>query len=400
MKPRTLLITGINYAPEPTGTALNTTGLAEGLAATGWRVHVLTGVPHYPAWRRSPAPMVEKRNGVSINRHSHYIPRTQTAMRRAAYEATWVASSVLPLLSHQRPSVVLGVVPSLGGAVLAGLAAVRFDAPMYLLIQDLVGRAAELSGIPGGSRVHTLVESVEVRLVRRATGVFVVADAFERYLRDRGVDPGRICRIRNPARLPPATEERAETRHRLGWHDHEFVVLHTGSMGYKQGLESAIDAASLLSDASVRLVLIGAGSRKDALVSYASRSANVDFLPLVDPGDYGNVLRAADALLLNQAPSVRNMSLPAKLGSYFAAGVPVIAAVDAGDEVAREVATASAGVVVPAGSPERLAHAVRQLASDELVRRSMGANGQRFAAERLREDTVVRLVDSIISRTL
>jgi len=43
-----VVILGINYAPEPTGIAPYTTGLAMGLAERGHDVLVLTGHPHYP----------------------------------------------------------------------------------------------------------------------------------------------------------------------------------------------------------------------------------------------------------------------------------------------------------------------------------------------------------------
>ena len=46
-----VLVLGLNYAPEPTGIAPYTSGLAEGLAARGHQVRVLTGLPHYPQWR-------------------------------------------------------------------------------------------------------------------------------------------------------------------------------------------------------------------------------------------------------------------------------------------------------------------------------------------------------------
>ena len=46
-----MLIIGINYRPEPSGIGPYTAGLAEHLAARGDNVTVLTGLPHYPAWR-------------------------------------------------------------------------------------------------------------------------------------------------------------------------------------------------------------------------------------------------------------------------------------------------------------------------------------------------------------
>ena len=64
-----LLVLGINYAPEPISTGINTTGLSCGLAAQGWDVTVLTGVPHYPWWQAQPAPRQAVLDGVRVLRH-------------------------------------------------------------------------------------------------------------------------------------------------------------------------------------------------------------------------------------------------------------------------------------------------------------------------------------------
>ncbi|PJI53066.1 glycosyltransferase WbuB, partial [Methylobacterium radiotolerans] len=46
-----ILIYGINYAPELTGTGKYTAELAEWLAARGHEVGVVTAPPYYPQWR-------------------------------------------------------------------------------------------------------------------------------------------------------------------------------------------------------------------------------------------------------------------------------------------------------------------------------------------------------------
>ena len=48
--PLDVRVLGLNFAPEPTGIAPYTTGLAGFLADAGHRVHVVTGQPHYPQW--------------------------------------------------------------------------------------------------------------------------------------------------------------------------------------------------------------------------------------------------------------------------------------------------------------------------------------------------------------
>ena len=57
-----VLLVGINYAPEPTGIAPYTTGLAKALARYADEVRVLTGRPHYPHWT---VPALYRRRAVS-----------------------------------------------------------------------------------------------------------------------------------------------------------------------------------------------------------------------------------------------------------------------------------------------------------------------------------------------
>jgi putative colanic acid biosynthesis glycosyltransferase WcaI len=396
---RSVLVFGINYAPEPTGIALNTTWLTENLSERGWDVTMVTGMPHYPAWRREAAPRRSANGRVSLQRHVHYVPARQSAMRRATYELSWTTTALVSLLPSRRPAVVLGVVPSLGGGVLARLGAVRYRVPYALLFQDLLGRAAEQSGVPGADRVAGLVQSIEVRLARGAERIGVVADGFRDYFVRAGVPASRIQRVRNPARLGTPTQPREAVRTRLGWRRDEFVVVHTGSMGYKQGLESVIDAADLArDDGKLRFVFQGDGNQKHMLQSMAQerRLGNVDFLPLAAADEFPNILCAADALLLNQRQSIRNMSMPAKLASYFLAGIPTVAAVAPSDEVAREIESARGGVIVEPGDPTRLLEQVVELRADRERARELGLSARAFAERELSEEATIEGFDAML----
>ena len=46
-----LVLVSHNYFPEPTGIPAYNTALATWFRRRGWRVTVLTGVPHYPWWK-------------------------------------------------------------------------------------------------------------------------------------------------------------------------------------------------------------------------------------------------------------------------------------------------------------------------------------------------------------
>jgi glycosyltransferase involved in cell wall biosynthesis len=395
---RGLLLFGINYEPEPTGIALNTTWWSELLAERGWETTVVTGIPHYPSWRPGEVEPIRYHGPVRITHRPHYVPRRMSAVRRGAYELTWVLSS-LPELRRSRPDAILGVVPALGGAALASIAARVFRVPYALLFQDVMGKAADLSGMPGASRVARSVGAVELALARRAAGIAIVADGFRPYFLEGGVPEERIHRVRNPARLSPVNEPRESVRERLGWDDDLFVVLHSGSMGFKQGLETVVDAAArAASDPRLRFAFQGDGNQRETLEKQVARRGlrNVQFMPLAPEEDLGSILAAADTLLLNQRGAVTNMSMPAKLASYFAAGVPVLASVAQTDEVAAEVERAEAGIVVQPDDPVALLDGIAALRSDPARARELGAAGARFASTKLDGPAVHELVEGFL----
>ena len=104
----------------------------------------------------------------------------------------------------------------------------------------------------------------------------------------------------------------------------------------------------------VRFVFSGGGNQAGAIRAAARVSPNVSFLGVQPDGIHASLLAAADVLLLAERATRVDMSLPSKLTSYFAAGRPIVAAVLPGGGSAREVERSGAGLVVPAGEPERL----------------------------------------------
>jgi colanic acid biosynthesis glycosyl transferase WcaI len=95
------------------------------------------------------------------------------------------------------------------------------------------------------------------------------------------------------------------------------------------------------------------------------------------------MLKAADVLVVNQRLSVSDMSLPSKLTSYFAAGVPILAAVSPTSEAAHEVRRSRGGVVVPPDDPHALAGAIRELRGDPQLGEALGNRARDYAAEHL-----------------
>lgn len=398
-----ILFVGVNFAPEHTGIAPYTTEAAKYLVDAGHDVEVFTGLPHYPAWAvpdgyESGWSFRETLHGVDVLRAKHYVPTSQSAVRRGLYEATF-AGNLFARSATRRPDVVVAVVPTLLSAVSALAIARKAKARLVVWIQDSMARAATQSGIKGGSGVASLVGRVEGGILRAADAAMVISEPFAAHVQGYGVHRNKIHLIRNWAHIEPPRLSRADTRFLLGWGADELIALHTGNMGLKQGLENIVSAAALPQAEAVPLnfVLMGDGSQREALVAASTANPRVRIQAPVGRELYSSALAAADVLLVNERGSVRDMSLPSKLTSYLSAGRPIVAAASAEGATAREVRRSEAGVVVAPDCPQDLLAAVRSMTADKARADVMGRRGREYAEEHLSAGRSLDRLQSILT---
>ncbi len=404
--PRRLLLVSTNYAPEHSGIGPYSTGIAEHRAAAGDRVEVLAGMPHYPAWRTDPGyrgawRRTEQRGGVTVHRRRHTVPARQTALRRAMYEASFLAHGRLTA-PRGGYDLVLSQMPGLAGGVIGAALARRAGIPHVVVVQDLMGAAAAQSGIAGGGRVAGLAGAVEGRVLRTATLVGVVHETFRERVAATGVPQERIRVVPNWSHIARPSGDRAAVRARMGWREDETVLLHSGNMGLKQGLEVLVETARLATAAGdrVRVVLLGDGNQRTLLESSGAGVPALEFAAPVGDDVFPDVLAAADVLAVTQRASVLDMSIPSKLTSYFAAGRPVIGSVAPGGGTAQEVERSGAGVLVPPEDPAALLDAVRALTADPAAAARLGARGPAHVDAHLSRETGLARIDALIDEAL
>ncbi|PJE98085.1 glycosyltransferase WbuB [Streptomyces carminius] len=409
-----------NYAPEHAGIGPYSTQIAEHLAASGADTHVLAGMPHYPAWRvhedyRGRWRLRETRQGVTVHRRRHTVPARQTAVRRGLFEASILTHGLLAP-PRVRPDVVLSQLPSLAGGVLGARLARRAGVPHVVVVQDLMGAAAGQSGMSGAGRFAALAGGLEARVLRSAALVGVVHESFTERVAAMGVPRERVRVVPNWTHVRAPSGDRARTRARLGWTDDTTVVLHSGNMGLKQGLEVLVETARLAdaegtgdggdggSDGDgrggVRIVLMGDGHQRERLLGLAEGVRSLAFLPPAGDEEFPEILAAADVLAVTQKASVLDMSLPSKLTSYFTAGRPVLASVAAASGTAREVEHSAGGVVVPPEDPGALLSAVRSLAGDPERCAELGERGRAYAERRLSRRAGLERVTGLLREAL
>jgi colanic acid biosynthesis glycosyl transferase WcaI len=403
-----ILIYGLNFLPEKTGIGKYTGEMALWLAEAGHEVRVITAPPYYPEWsvhggyqngyaRDSRFPMV--------HRAPIWLPKRVTGLKRLVHLASFALSS-FPLLCSAfrwRPDIVWLAAPTLflcPGTLLLARAA---NARAWLHVQDFEVDAAFQLGLLRGKRIKGWVLACERWFMRRFERVSTISSRMIAKAAEKGIDLSRLILFPNwvdlsAIRPMPTSTYRAE----LGIAPEATVMLYSGNMGGKQGLEMLAEVALLLRhERKLIFVFCGDGPEKEDLVRRCGDLSSVHFLPLQPAARLNELLCLADIHLLPQRADAADLVMPSKLTGMLASGRPVIATAQAQTELHQLVGDrAQCGLVVPPADAEAMAQAILKLAGDEQSRMLMGANGRAFAVQELGHDAVLSRFEEELARCL
>lgn len=126
-----------------------------------------------------------------------------------------------------------------------------------------------------------------------------------------------------------------------------FNIIFTGNIGESQGLELVIEAANLLKETKIRWHFVGNGRSEEKLKMKVKRYELENYIFFYGhrpENEIPQYLANADAALLILKPDpVFEMTVPAKLQTYMACGVPIIGCVSG--EGKRIIEESHAGIV-------------------------------------------------------
>jgi len=141
-----------------------------------------------------------------------------------------------------------------------------------------------------------------------------------------------------------------------------------------------IQAAAMLPSDRFQFLLIGSGVKRAELVERARTLdlRHVEFLPFQPFERYAEVLASSDVTLvtLNTASSLA--SVPSKIFKQMAAGRPIIAVTQEGNELSRLIGASGCGVVVAPDDPAGLAQSIQGMAQDRARCTDFGAAGRAY----------------------
>lgn len=326
-----ILIVGLNYAPEMTGIGKYTGEMAERLAGQGHSVRVITAPPYYPQWKiQSPYSRcrykIEVLNGVRVYRCPIYVPSNITTVKRLVHLLSF-ALSTFPVLLGQlfwRPNIIVNPVPSLFSSPMCALVSRLCGAKSILHIQDYEIDAMFGLGMANNGLVGKFARVFENLVLRSFDRVSTISLSMMSKALEKGVSKEKLIFFPNwsdTSRFIEATPSE-RLRSELGVAAGNKMVLYSGNIGDKQGLEQVIDAADQLRDEPYDFVIVGDGAGKDKLksLSVSKGLTNVHFAPLLPLEQLPVLLASADCHLVIQKRGVADAVLPSKLTNILAVG--------------------------------------------------------------------------------
>jgi colanic acid biosynthesis glycosyl transferase WcaI len=410
-----ILIHGLNYAPELTGIGKYSGEMGAWLIARGHEVRVVTAPPYYPAWKIDPpysATAYRAEDGANksrVYRCPIYVPAVPSGIKRIAYLFSFALSSlpILLKLTAWEPDVILTVEPTFFGAPMTLLAGAMSNAPCWLHIQDFeVDAAFDLEMLPAGGFLQRFALSLEGFFTRRFSRVSSISGNMVDRLLDKGVPKERALLFPNwvdiDAISPLSTVSRYRTE--LGL-EGKFVLLYSGNLGNKQGLE-ILDplCESFRDDPRVHFLVCGNGSLRTHLEDLARTHSNLTLLPLQPSEQLSELLSTADLHLLPQRPGAADLVMPSKLTGMLASGRPVMTTAEPGTQVARVVGgdpklgTDPTGVVVGEGDVQAFHEAIVELMGDPELCQSLGAAARRYAVRYLGKEAILQQFEQDLER--
>ena len=373
------------YPPEIGAPQIRLHAVAQQLRQHGIAVEVLTALPNYPAGKIFPEYLGrryvrEEIEGITVKRTWVYAGTGKSAVIRLANYFSFTCTALLAALTGPRPDVLFVESQPLSLGLVAILMKWVRGVPYIYNVPDLQIDVAQQLGFMHNKNVLRCAVALENFFLRHSWKISTVTHRFMEHFHNRGLPRSQITFLPNGADtafLKPQPPSQA-LLDRWQLHDKQ-VFLYVGTQAYYHGLDTLIEAATLLRERSdIVFLMIGDGPERARLkqLSIDRGLTNVIFdqSPYEERDQLYSIAYASVATLRNMEVA-KSMRL-AKVFPSLSCAVPVLYA--GVGETAELLEAHKCGVVVAPEKPALLAQAIAGLVADPSRRHDMGWAGRAF----------------------
>lgn len=403
-----ILIVCQYFSPEP----FRITEIANELYKRGHLVDVLTGIPNYPEGHFYKGYGITKNykelfNGVKIIRVP-IIPRGNgNSIVLALNYISFAITGSLRALIFQKKSYDVILVYQLSPVMMAipgVITSLHLCIPMVLYVADLWPES--LSAVKGTKSkvILKFVGWIVDQIYRKSKKILVTSKGFIKSITLRGQPLGKLIYVPQfPEDIfhPLTVEKDNPIRKEM---PKGFTIIFTGNVGVAQGLEVVLEAAlKLFSYNEINWVIIGDGRARKKLEKKSiscGLNQRIHFFGRRPMSCIPVYLALSDVALicLKQDP-VFELTLPAKIQSYFACGIPIIGSIDG--NAANIILESGAGLVGSAGDANALVENVLTLYRSSLESRTKyRLNALRYYKKYYSKDLLMSKIEYILYQAM
>ena len=355
----------------------------------GYKVTVVTGIPNYPKGsffkgygilRNS----LENWNGIDIIRLP-IIPRGHNKMTLLLNYFSFLLSSCIWAYFSKNThadKVFIYQLSPFSMAVAGIIFALRRNIPCFVYVLDLWPESVKLAGNVTNSFVLKVLDSMVDYVYTNATLIFAASKSFVNLIKLCGVHAEKVRFW--PQYAEPFYHPMSKNECHISEIPDDQIMNFTfaGNIGVAQGLSVLLKCAILLNknDVLVRFNIIGDGRYKEELIRSVEKEGlnkYFNFIARRPAEKIPQYFAYSDAALLTLAPGkIFEMTIPAKLQSAMACGMPIIAVADG--EIQSIIQDAECGYFCNAGDSEGLYNIIVKVIANRSVLKIMGNNGRRY----------------------
>lgn len=357
------------FPPEAGATQTRAYEMAKAWVQLGHRVTILTEFPNHPSGIIPPSykgKFFERSNleGIEVIRVWVKASPIKNFRNRMLFYITYMINAIIAgiLMAQGKYDLLYASSPPLfvGGAALLLSTVKRI--PMVFEVRDLWPESAVALGELSNRKAIALATRLEEACYRKAIQVVVVTHGIYDRLVQRGIHTSKLYFLPNGANIDlfsynPRGRERI--RHDLGL-DNKFVAIYAGIHGLAQGLETILEAASLLQkNPDIHILLIGDGPKKAELLTLANayNLPNLTMMPEKPREQIPDYLSASDvALIPLKKADIFKGALPSKIFDAWACARPILLSIDG--EARSVVESVNGGLFIPPEDPAKMADAL------------------------------------------
>lgn len=409
-KARILLIGG-NYLPEPTGIGKYNGEMMQWLAQQGYKCAVITTYPYYPYWqtqspyeRKSYWYTREKSTAanqeLTVFRCPHYIPKNPTSGRRILSDMSYFIAAffqIIALLFRKKYDFVISVAPPFQLGLLALIYKKVKGAKCIYHIQDLQIDAAKELGMIKHEWFLGRMFRLEKFILSRTDHVSTISDSMSDRVYNKCKKPVLFFPNWVDTDFFHPIKDRNRLKTLFGINPDEKVVLYSGAIGEKQGLEVLVTAAKILAGEKIRFVICGSGPYKEKLITLVQKAGliNILFLPLQPKEKFNDFLNMADLHVVLQKANATDLVMPSKLSTILSVGGLALVTATRKTSLYNIITRYDMGLVAEPENESALVDAIRASINYSHVHKQI--NARKYAIEFLTMKNVIdRFLNDII----